>query len=76
MVGRRWIWMFVALTGAGLNVVPTLKGSAYGGLVAAQIGAAALAGRIVDQKGGALPGTTVTVVSVGNRRLTHRVCRF
>ncbi len=41
---------------------------------AAQIGAAALAGRIVDQKGGALPGTTVTVVSVATG-LSRTVCR-
>jgi hypothetical protein len=34
----------------------------------AQIGAAALAGRVVDQDGGALPGATVTVVSAATRR--------
>ena len=36
---------------------------------AAQIGAAALAGSVVDQEGAALPGATVTVVAVETNRL-------
>ena len=55
---RVWLW---AVMGIGLAL---RRLAAYGAAAAAQIGAAALAGRIVDQKGGALPGTTVTVVSV------------
>ena len=54
MIGRGWLRIFVwALIAAG----PAAP-------VAAQIGAAALGGRIVAQDGGALPGTTVTVVSL------------
>ena len=53
MVVRRWIGVFAsALLGLGL-AAPAF----------AQIGAAALTGRIADQDGGALPGATVTVVS-------------
>ena len=59
---RVWLW---AVIGIGLAFAPTFAYiAAYRTAAAAQIGAAALAGRIVDQKGGALPGTTVTVVSV------------
>ena len=59
---RVWLW---AAIGVGLAFAPTFAYiAAYRTAAAAQIGAAALAGRIVDQKGGALPGTTVTVVSV------------
>jgi hypothetical protein len=50
---RVWWW---AVIGIGLAF-------AYIAAAAAQIGAAALAGRILGQDGKALPGTTVTVVS-------------
>jgi hypothetical protein len=63
MIGRRVRVFVCALIGSGLASMPTLKGSAYTA-TAAQIGAAALAGRIVDRDGGALPGATVTVESL------------
>jgi hypothetical protein len=63
MIGRRvrvFVWVLV---GIGLALAPTPKGSTYRA-AAAQIGAAALTGRVVDQDGGGLPGATVTVVSL------------
>jgi hypothetical protein len=54
MAGRGWVRVFLwALIGSGLAQP-----------VAAQIGAAALSGRVADPGGGALPGTSVTVMSV------------
>jgi hypothetical protein len=48
----------------GRGCVGVLVWAWLGSGLAAQIGAASLTGRIVDQDGGALPGTTVTVESV------------
>src|SRR5262245_27973671 len=54
MIVRRWMRVLAcALMGVGLAAP-----------AAAQIGAATLTGRIVDQDGGALPGATVTVESL------------
>src|SRR5215211_5732223 len=54
MIGRRSVTLLVWVSmGIVVAVAPA----------AAQIGAATLAGRVVDQDGGALPGTTVTVVA-------------
>ena len=58
LYGRRWsqVWVVTA-------IVASQIGSAE-----AHVGRGALAGRIVDPAGTAMPGATVTVVEVGTNR--------